>query len=120
MAVLASLVAVVSLCWGSALVADQGTSAYAREHRTRSSPSTHTVVMEGTSFQPADLKISVGDTVVWVNKDPFPHTATSKNGEFDSKEIAEGKSWKHTFKTKGDFAYVCTLHPPMKGTLKVE
>ena len=110
MTVLASLVAVVSLCWGSALVADQGTQA----------PSTHTVAMEGTSFQPGDLKISVGDTVVWVNKDPFPHTATSKNGEFDSKEIAEGKSWKHTFKTKGDFAYVCTLHPPMKGTLKVE
>ena len=125
MAVLASLVAVVSLCWGSALVADQGAqaSAYARESRTRygeTSPSTHTVVMEGTSFQPADLKISVGDTVVWVNKDPFPHTATSKNGEFDSKEIAEGKSWENTFKTKGDFAYVCTLHPPMTGTLKVE
>ena len=36
-----------------------------------------------------------GDTIVWVNKDPFPHTATAK-GVFDSHEIAAGKSWKYT------------------------
>jgi plastocyanin len=108
--VLASLVTVMSLLWGGALATGQGTQA----------PSTHTVVMEGTRFQPADLKIAVGDTVVWANKDPFPHTATSTDGGFDSKEIEEGKSWKYTFKTKGDFTYVCVLHPPMKGTLKVE
>ena len=109
-AVLASFVAIVTLFCGS-VVAGQG---------TKKAAATHTVVMEGTSFQPADLKIAAGDTVVWVNKDPFPHTATSKNGDFDSKEIESGKSWKYTFKAKGDFAYLCTLHPPMKGTVKVE
>ena len=29
---------------------------------------THTVVIEGTSFQPARLTIAAGDTVVWINK----------------------------------------------------
>ena len=110
MTVLTSLIAVVSLFWGSPLACAQNSQA----------PKTHTVVMEGTRFEPADLKISAGDTVIWVNKDPFPHTATAKSGDFDSKEIETGKSWKNLFKTKGDFAYTCTLHPTMKGTLKVE
>ena len=60
-----------------------------------------------------------GDTIVWVNKDPFPHTATAK-GVFDSHEIAAGKSWKYTPRKAGEYAYICTLHSNMKGTLKVE
>jgi plastocyanin len=87
---------------------------------TTSGPSTHTVVMDGTGFEPANLKIKTGDTVEWVNKDPFPHTATSKERGFDSKEIDAGKSWKHTFSAKGEFPYACTLHPTMKATLSVE
>ena len=110
MTFLTSLVIVVSLFWGNASAALQKTQA----------PKMHTVVMEGTRFEPADLKIAAGDTVIWLNKDPFPHTATAKSGDFDSQEIDVGKSWKNTFKTKGDYAYTCTLHPTMKGTLKVE
>jgi len=81
-------------------------------------PSTHTVRMEATSFQPADLAVRVGDTVVWRNEDPFPHTATST--AFDSKVVAAGGSWRYTPRAKGAFDYVCTLHPTMKGTLRVE
>ena len=82
-------------------------------------PASHTVVIEGTRFDPATLDIRAGDTIVWVNKDPFPHTATSKMGGFDSHEIAAGASWKYTAKRKGVFPYVCTFHPTMKATLKV-
>ena len=46
-------------------------------------PKTHTVTIEATSFKPDRLTVAVGDTVVWVNKDPFPHTATAA-GAFDS------------------------------------
>jgi plastocyanin len=81
-------------------------------------PETHTIVMEGVGFQPADLTVAVGDSVVWENKDPFPHTATSK-GAFDSTEIAAGKSWQFTPTAAGDFPYVCTYHPTMKATLRV-
>lgn len=85
-----------------------------------SNPRTLTVVVEATSFQPAAVTITAGDTVVWVNKDPFPHTATSKSGVFDSQAIAEGKTWSRTFKVKGEFPYVCTLHPTMAGTISVK
>ncbi len=82
-------------------------------------PATHTVVIEGTNYAPATLTIKRGDTVAWINKDPFPHTVTAK-GFFDSHVIAANRSWKYTARKAGEFAYICTLHPTMKGTLKVE
>lgn len=83
------------------------------------SPSrTHTVVMEGVAYRPASLTVAVGDSVVWVNKDPFPHTATAQAG-FDSKEIPVEKSWQYTATSPGEFPYVCSYHPTMKGTLRV-
>jgi len=47
------------------------------------------------------------------------HTATAKGG-FDSQTIAGGKSWKWTPRKAGEYAYLCTLHPNMTGTVKVE
>ena len=55
---------------------------------------THTVTMDGTAFSPETLTVKRGDRVVWVNKDPFPHTATATSKAFDSKGIAPGKSWR--------------------------
>ena len=81
---------------------------------------THTVTMEGMAFVPATLSVQRGDTVVWVNKDPFPHTATGQQRSFDSGEIAAGKTWKFVAGKQGTFAYVCALHPTMKGTLVVK
>lgn len=80
---------------------------------------THTVAMDGTRFIPETLTVKRGDRVVWVNKDPFPHTATA-GGTFDSKSIAAGHSWSYAAHKAGKFDYVCTLHPGMKGTLIVQ
>src|SRR2546423_11503733 len=80
---------------------------------------THTVVMEGVAFKPEALTVKPGDTVVWVNKDLFPHTVTAQDRSFDSREIAADKSWQLAAKKSGTFPYVCTLHPTMKGTLVV-
>ena len=80
---------------------------------------THEVVIQAVQFAPATLKVKRGDVVVWTNRDPFPHTATAA-GVFDSKSIAEGKSWRWRADRAGTIAYVCSLHPTMKGTLEVE
>jgi plastocyanin len=81
---------------------------------------THTVTMDGTGFVPRELTVNVGDKIVWKNQDPFPHTATSKEAGFDSKEIDEGESWSYTAEKAGDFNYVCTLHENMTGVLHVK
>ena len=82
-------------------------------------PATHTVLIEGTQFQPDMLAVSAGDSIVWVNKDPFPHTVTSKSGGFDSQQIQPGQSWKYRAARRGEFPYVCSLHPTMRATLRV-
>ena len=79
---------------------------------------THTVVMEAVSFQPGVLTLRSGDSVVWRNADPFPHTVTAAG--FDSGIIAPGRSWTYTPKTRGEVSYVCALHVTMKGTLRVQ
>ena len=80
---------------------------------------TVTVTIDAASFAPKYVAVSPGDTVVWVNKDLLTHTATAKNGSFDSKEIAAGSSWTYKPTARGQFDYRCTLHPTMKGTLVV-
>jgi plastocyanin len=86
----------------------------------RPTSQTHTVTIEGMRFQPEVLTVAPGDTVVWVNKDLVPHSATSKAGGFDSKDIQTDKSWRYTIQTTGEFAYICTFHPTMKAMLRVK
>jgi plastocyanin len=103
------------------LVCGAGATATQKSNAKSRKPVTHTVTLDATSFRPATLTIAPGDIVVWDNKDMIPHTATSKtSGVFDSGAIASGKSWKHTFKTAGDFPYFCQFHPTMKGSIVVK
>jgi plastocyanin len=81
---------------------------------------TQTITMDGTSFKPPDLTVKIGDTIVWRNDDPFPHTATSTAGAFDSKPLAPSGSFTFTPKAKGDYPYKCTLHPTMRGMIHVK
>jgi plastocyanin len=83
-------------------------------------PTTHTVVIAGMKFAPESLTVREGDTIVWVNEDFFPHTATAQDGSFDSQDIAVSQSWKYVATKNGTFTYICTLHPTMKGTLVVK
>jgi plastocyanin len=79
----------------------------------------HTVSIDGTSYGPQTLSVDVGDTVVWVNKDLFPHTVTARTGAFDSGKIAPGETWRYTVNAEGVFAYFCAYHPTMEGTLRI-
>ena len=76
-------------------------------------PVVHTVTIDG--FE----SVGKGDVVVWVNKDPVPHTATAKGAALDSGSIAASGSFRFTATREGRFDYVCTLHPTMKGVLVV-
>jgi plastocyanin len=67
------------------------------------------------------IEIPAGATVVWENDDPLPHTVTSdRKGGFDSRDIASGKTWSRSFTRPGTYAYHCTPHPFMTGTVVVK
>ncbi|HVX02344.1 MAG TPA: plastocyanin/azurin family copper-binding protein [Nitrososphaera sp.] len=82
------------------------------------------------AFSPNPVTASVGDTVIWTNKDGALHTVTSgtggtTDGKFGTKDdgtpvlIPPNKTFEYTTTTAGDFPYFCSLHPTMVGTLKV-
>lgn len=78
------------------------------------------VTIADFSFTPGTITINQGDTVTWVNNGPTPHSATSSNGAFDTGILRKGQSGSHTFSEAGTFAYICTPHPYMKGTVVVQ
>jgi plastocyanin len=77
------------------------------------------VTIVSRAYQPPALTIAAGQTVTWTNRGFTPHTVTAAGGEFDSGRLNLGESFKVTFSTPGVFAYACTIHPSMKGTVTV-
>jgi len=79
---------------------------------------THIIEIHGMAFHPASLNVSVGDTVVWINHDIVPHTATgSGRRKWDSGQLQQGDSGRYVPRRGGRLPYTCTLHPTMKGLL---
>src|SRR6266568_3825513 len=81
---------------------------------------TSQVTIQNTAFAPPTTPIRVGDMVTWTNADPFSHTSTSDTGAWDSSVIRAGGSFSFIFKTAGTFAYHCSIHLFMHGTIVVQ
>ncbi|WP_438741717.1 cupredoxin domain-containing protein [Bradyrhizobium sp. U531] len=77
------------------------------------------ITMENLEISPAEISAKVGDSIVWINKDVFAHTATAKTGDFDV-TLPPKKSAISVLKKAGTIDYYCRYHPNMKATLKVE
>jgi plastocyanin len=80
-----------------------------------------TIEMRDNSFSPASQPISAGTTVRWRNVGAVPHNTTSAAaGLWASDNLNPGGSFPRRFDTTGTFAYSCTLHAGMNGTIVVE
>jgi len=78
------------------------------------------VTIAGFAFAPATLTVKVGATVAWTNKDSAAHTVAWVDGSQGSGSLTSGGApYSRTFDTPGTFAYVCGIHPAMKGTVVV-
>lgn len=75
---------------------------------------TYSVSIQGFAYDPASFKVAAGDTIIFINKDSAPHTATAEDGSFDTGQIAPGQSVSVTIPA-GTHPYYCTIHPMMKG-----
>ncbi len=102
----------------------KATTASHTKHNRKPRPRAHTAGDPGNTitdfkFSPGTTTIHVGDTITWTNSGPSPHTATAKDGSFDTGNLNKGASASHTFTHAGTFAYICTIHPFMHGTVVV-
>lgn len=83
-------------------------------------PTVHEVAIEGFKFVPSSLSVRPGDRVRWVNRDIVPHTATAKDGRFDSGKLTKDAAWELTVTESGTIPYFCVFHPNMTGEIEVE
>jgi plastocyanin len=71
------------------------------------------VTIDKLVFSPATVEAKVGDTIKWVNKDVFAHTATVKGGW--EVMIPPKASASLTLQKAEAVDYFCRFHSNMKG-----
>jgi hypothetical protein len=69
------------------------------------------------TFNPKTVETRAGDTVIWRNAGTLEHSVTADT--FDAGLLKAGATWSRTFDSPGVYAYRCTPHPWMKGTVRV-
>src|SRR5439155_21257750 len=83
------------------------------------SPEPKAVAIKQFLFAPAEMEATVGDSVVWVNNDPFMHTVAADSGAWTSPVLLRGERFAIQAKRAGRFPYHCAAHPVMHGVLVV-
>jgi amicyanin len=80
------------------------------------------VKIDNFSFGPAELKVSSGTTVTWINRDDIPHTVVSTPDPkvFKSKVLDTDEKFSFTFSKPGTYPYFCSIHPKMTGKVIVQ
>lgn len=86
----------------------------------RPPPETHTVEIRGMAFRPAELRVRAGDTIVWVNRDFVPHTATATDSAWTSPPLGQGEQWRRVALESEAGPYLCAFHPVMEARLVVD
>ncbi|MBR1154768.1 cupredoxin domain-containing protein [Bradyrhizobium sp. JYMT SZCCT0428] len=76
------------------------------------------IVMDNLVVSPAEVTARVGDTIEWINKDIFAHTATARNGDFDV-AMPPKKTVTSVLKKAGTVEYYCRFHPNMRAVLTI-
>ena len=91
----------------------------ARNAASKDQPRSYNVQIKDFAFGPAALKVPIGATVVWTNKDEEPHTVHSTDDLFKSKALDTDEAFSFTFTHAGTYKYFCSVHPKMVATIVV-
>lgn len=89
------------------------------------------VTVQDFSFAPSSVTVSAGSAVTWSNVGAATHHPVADAGAFDAGDLAPAQSGAYgtssgiggsssfTFTTPGTYAYHCSIHPSMTGTITV-
>ncbi len=79
------------------------------------------IFIENFAYSPKELTISVGETVIWTNRDSVRHNVVSDSGnELAADLLGQNESYTHTFDRAGEYPYHCAPHPFMTGKIVVQ
>ncbi|MFA5052333.1 MAG: cupredoxin domain-containing protein [Patescibacteria group bacterium] len=79
---------------------------------------TSSVSIIDNSFDPPNIKISAGDTVIWTNQDTVLHSI--KADRFSSGKLQKGDTFSYELPGRGTYTYTCGLHEDEVGQIIVE
>lgn len=79
-----------------------------------------TVRIDNFTFTPAEVTVSAGTAVTWVNGDDMPHAVAAADNTFRSKVLDTDQQYSFTFMKPGTYEYFCALHPHMQGRVIVK
>ncbi len=83
---------------------------------------TNQITYKGFAVVQKTIRVKKGTTVTWTNEDNAKHDVTpdKETAEFTASELfGKGETYTFTFNTVGTYAYHCSPHPYMKGTIEV-
>lgn len=81
------------------------------------------IAMQNFAYAPDSITVAAGTTVTWANCEPpaiDSHTATARDGAWQSGFLAPGAKYSRVFSEPGRFEYFCEPHPFMHGVIIVE
>jgi plastocyanin len=78
------------------------------------------VNIDNFKFGPTTLTVAKGTAVTWLNEDDIPHSIVLNALGVRSKTLDTDKDFTYQFDKTGSFAYICGLHPFMKGQVVVK
>jgi plastocyanin len=85
----------------------------------KAEPKTVEIAIEHFAFSPSNVAVNAGDTIMFVNKDIVPHTATATDSSWTTGELAHGASARVTLPAQAGVDFHCRFHPAMKGHLTI-
>lgn len=106
-------------CGGGGSKSDTATSSVTPVPVTAPPSAAATIAISGFAFG-APVTVAPGEVVTVVNSDPVPHTVTANDGRsFDARVGPDGRTFLTAPTRPGSYAFTCTIHPTMHGTLVV-
>ncbi|HEV7993393.1 MAG TPA: plastocyanin/azurin family copper-binding protein [Gemmatimonadaceae bacterium] len=82
---------------------------------------TTSVELKNFAFTPTAIKVAPSATVTWTNSDNIAHNVTFDGGAITgSGNFSTGSKSLVMPATAGTYAYKCSIHPAMTGTVQVQ
>lgn len=83
-------------------------------------PGVQNIEISNFAFFPNSIKVNLGTTVIWTNKDSVQHNVISDTGLFRGPLLAKGQVYSFLFSKAGTYTYYCGPHPWMTARIVVE
>jgi plastocyanin len=77
------------------------------------------ISIKDNKFDPADVVVTAGTKITFINNDSVPHRIKAEASAFESRELEPGQRWTTVISNIGEYPYSCAIHPDMQGKITV-